>query len=250
MPGDPMYGFMQVKDGDGHPVIPDSLVQTLDPETLPGLLALAAKGNIIVGDYTSAAFKLQVLPKVRPFSKDDNPTSKVQSYEVDPSDRSLGYHTDGPEEHPIFNGDYDEQDQELVNPDEPDGPLQPGRKVDDTERRFYESTMKDSEFQDLVRHRPTDAQPWGMPEGNRGMTIDAVLYTNHALAGLDPSDGLLELNGAFVSRDDALIWNGPFRINHDVRLMDPRTARLIVLPISLRRPAVVRFQECPESGCI
>jgi hypothetical protein len=218
MPGDPVYGFPQVQQ-NGTPVLD---VASKD------LVGLAAKGNIIIGDYTSTTFKTQVLPNLRPGSK-----SKTQPYVVDPTDVDLGYDTGDVEnlckgQSPCFGGDYTVQDK--------DG-LLPGTQTNGSPRLFYESTLGDSTFRPLV----------SMPTST--LTVDAVLYTNHAMAGWSPAATATVFNGSRVARDDGVIYSGPIRINHDIRLLDDTFSPSIVLPMSVSRPTVTGFQECPASSC-
>jgi hypothetical protein len=222
MPGDPVYGFPQVKK-QGTPVLD---VASKD------LVGLAAKGNIIVGDYTSPAFKTQVLPNLQP-----GPSSKTQPYVVDPTDVDLGYNTGDVEnlckgQFPCFEGDYTVQDK--------DGLLE-GTQTDGDKRLFYESTLGDLEFKSLVNslgNMPTTT-----------LQIDAVLYTNHAMAGFSPATTATVFNGSRVARDDGFIMSGPLRLNHDIRLLDGAFSPKIVLPMSISRPTIKGFQECPANSC-
>jgi hypothetical protein len=219
MPGDPVYGFPEVVYGDGSKAY-------ADPGTRD-FFGLAAKGNIVIGDYTSAAFQQNVLPTL-----DGGPTSKTQAYAIDQTDTALGYHNSGfdAEGRPLFDGNYNQRDQQ-------DG--LPGTKLDGSERKFYESTLSDAAFQALVAQFP--------PPGT--MSMDGVLFTNHALAGLIPSS--LTVNGSLVGRDDGLIFSeSTLRINHDLRLVgSAQGAEDIVLPFSVLRPRLTVWGECAPSGC-
>ena len=223
MPGGPVYGELKVSGGaKAYPNNDDK-----------SLLGIAAKGNIVIGDYTSTYFKNNVLPNLRP--KSISPSSKVQPYVVDPTDANLGYETSAAincsGKIPCFDGNYDQRDK--------DG-LLPGVKTDGTARKFYESTLKDATFKSYL----------SMPAAGGTLTIDATLYTNHALAGYYP--GSVVVNGAMVSRDDGLVRTGALTVNHDIRLSTTttsRTAKEIGLPLSLQRPRLTSWQECPSSGC-
>lgn len=226
LPGDPVYGFPEAKDSQGNPLLPDVISRDL--------VGLAAKGNIVIGDYTSTVFRNNVLPNIRPYHPITNPNSKTQPYVIDPTDEALGYHSPIPD---------------LPNPDDPDHPfprfdgnydaLDGGVKMDDSDRRFYESSLPNAQFQATLN----------MPTGTQGMTIDAILYTNHALAGMISSTGYVVINGAMVSRDDGFVFNGPLRVNHDIRLLNGAVAPLIVLPMSMQRLDLSGFQECGPTGC-
>ncbi len=227
-PGDPTYGFPQVKD-QGKPVFPDPFSQDL--------VGLAAKGNIIIGDYTKPAFRNNVLPNLKPGA-----TSKTQPYVVDQTDaNSLGYQNAAAAacggKSPCFDGNYDQQDKEG---------MADGLKADRTPRKFYESSLSDASFQNMVANLPNEAR---MPTGANTTVIDAVLYTNHALAGFIPTTGTTVFNGAIVSRDDGIVSNGPFQITHDIRLLSDQAAQRITLPLDIKRSTLSGFKECAASGC-
>lgn len=219
LPGDPLYGFPEVKKSGGTPLYPDPATQDL--------FGLAAKGNIVIGDYTSDAFKSTVVPLLRP-----GPDSKTQPYVVDGTDVDLGYGNANVcnNQQPCFNGDYTAVDK--------DGIAEVVRS-DGTMRHFYESTLTDDAFRHYL----------SMPSGNDNLTVSAVLYTNHALTGAVTSNGRTIINGALVSRDDGLVVNGPLQINHDIRLLSDNTSALIALPLSLKRPSLLGVEECATAGC-
>jgi hypothetical protein len=228
VPGDSTYGF-------GSP----------NPNTRD-LLGLAAKGNIVIGDYadrpgTDSDFPGQVVPRITPGAG-----SITQPYVVDPTDAGLGYrdYSDG-KGRPVFNGNYDRHDG--------------GLKLDrhSSPRKFYESSLPDAEFSALVDPKLSrTSYKWGATwafEGGRWVsrpgwvrdyystvTIDGVLFTNHALAGLSKSDYLV-INGALVGRDDGLVFGRNLTINHDSRLIGNK-ATDIVLPFSIKRPKLIRME--------
>ena len=205
MPGDPTYAF-------GAP----------EPDTTP-LVGLAAKGNIIIGDYTSDYFKNRVLPQIGAGG------SKTQPYLVDPTDAVLGYDSHTPSlcggRSPCFNGNYEAADG--------------GTKVDGvTSRKFYESSLPDAEFQKLVSSDFTTS--------GSTVDIDGVLFTNHALAGLAP--GHLHLNGTMIARDDALNFGTCLKLSHDIRLLNDG-AKDLTLPFAIKPLKLDTWLECPASGC-
>ncbi len=231
MPGDPAYGFPDLKDLSGtKPLYPD-------PKTTD-MLGLAAQGNIVIGDYTDKKnadgtdntndFPGRVIPRLRP-----QPGSPLQPYVIDPADAALGYHDAGfdAKGRPKFSGDYTQVD-ELGN----------GQKLDGTPRRFYESTLPDAEFKKLIdpylyyRLDPSE------------MNIDAVLFTNHTITGF-VNTRVLNINGTMIARDDTLTFlETMFNINHDVRLFDD-SAKGLELPFSLVSPKLLRWEECPPAAC-
>ncbi|MBI2104997.1 MAG: hypothetical protein HYT90_05415 [Candidatus Omnitrophica bacterium] len=209
-PGDPQYSF----------TYPDNEKR--------GFLGLAAKGNIVVGDYTSKQFEDNVLPKLKPGAQ-----SVTQPYVVDPSDATLGYHTGNKGKmydekgRPLFDGNYVQKDG--------------GAKLDGKDRKFYESSLSDAEFKKLINSSDPLFASSGRPK------IDAVLFTNHAVAGAVNAEAL-SVNGALISRDDALMFRSRLDLNHDSRLLDAAAAQL-ALPVSIKRLKLKSWKECPATGC-
>lgn len=217
-PGDPVYGFPNVLNAAGNPLYPDPSQQDL--------LGLAAKGNIVLGNYTSAVFVDNVLPSLNAYA---------QGYAVDPTDADLGYHTGSSgvmydaQGRPLFDGNYNQQDK--------NGTL-PGTKRDGTPRKFYESTLSDVEIQALSTR-------YGSASGV--MNIDGVLFTNHMVTGVIPT---LSIKGGMVSRDDGLMVSSSLGLHHDIRLIGAQASSQIALPMSMGRPALQSVVECPPSGCL
>ena len=215
--GDPTYGFPQITN-NGVPLYPDLAAQNL--------VGFAAKGNVIVGDYTSANFQSQVVPAIN-----GTALAKTKPYAIDPTDAALGYHTgnggvmydaDGL---PLFDGNYNQQDM---------SGLSPGVKLDGTARKFYESSFSDARFRSLL----------SMPANGAQLNIRGVIFTNHAVAGF--TSGSAQVVGAVVARDDAFVFNGGrLEIDHDRRLIGSgASSRQIALPYEMKRPVLSSWKEC------
>jgi hypothetical protein len=223
VPGHPTYDFgLQAQFGDNH---------------AKDLLGLAAKGNVVLGDYTRSTFATRVLPLLRPLI---TPPSGTQPYVVDPTDAPIGYLDNAPGycgvHHPCFDGDYTTSDggQQLA----PDGSLTSGRK-------FYESSLEDAEFRALF----PGTMGWKWQASSPGevdySVVDAVLYTNHAITGYLPQEDVVFF-GAVVARDDALYYASKgHHYLHDIRLLDGMTASQIVLPMTIQRPKLVNWKDVP-----
>ncbi len=240
VPGEAVYGF--------HGQLPN-----LDT---PSFVGLAAKGNIIIGNYTDhpnseSDFPGVVAPLLQPKTA-TNPDGKTQPYLIDPSDEALGYWTGSggvweDRGRPLFNSNYTATDggHKVRGDGQPatDGNGQP------LPRRFYESSFHDEAFLavlDKNRDGVINSDDDKLFKPNATATIDAVLYTNHALAGI--AMGNLIINGALVSRDDGLVVGKDLTINHDTRLIHGASAAM-ALPYTIARPRLVSWVECPPSGC-
>ena len=207
MPGDAQYGFG----------LPDNAAKDL--------IGLAAKGNVILGDYTSAVFAINVLPSLQ--TQETNPAGKTQPYVVDPTDAPLGYDDDYIDGQSVFNGDYTRVDEHGA-----------GVKTDWQPRRFYESSLPDIQLQALIDPLWNPTQPRAYRN-----YVTAVLYTNHALAGYMPGYGS-SIFGSVVSRDEALAFGGDYAsIIHDLRLTGSGQAATVALPLSIKRPRLVNLKE-------
>ncbi len=206
-----------------------------DPMT-KDLVVMIAKGNVTVGDYTSANYKSTVL------SGAWRDATLVHAYSVDPSDISLGYCTSDPcdASHPLFDGNYNQSDM--------DGAAKGLKKWDRNghevarpkQRSFYESSLADSEFKALID--PSD--PLYNVTGNA--RLDGVYFTNHAFSGFVPANTLSTL-GSIVARDEAFIFGYSERLNHDIRLLQTLPPG-VVLPFSITRPTLQSWKECPPTG--
>ena len=223
VPGDPEYGMV-------YP----------DPNTRD-LVGLAAKGNVVIGDYTSQRFQNETVPILEPNSI-SNPDGRTHDYSIDPTDSDLGYHSYSQGGVMMFDGNYNAYDGGYkLNPD--------GSPVLDGDgnpvlRKFYESSLSDTAFQALVQ--PLYPQYY---QTDQVRHIDAVLFTNHAVAGVTDAQ-TLEINGAMIGRDEAVLFGQNFIINHDTRLLNTTDqAAQITLPYGLKRPELTKWEECPAAGC-
>jgi len=184
------------------------------------MLGLAAKGNIVLGNYTSFWWLYSVKNYITP--------PFVSSYECDASDASIGYPS-------TFNGNYTAYDG--------------GKKLDsvttttgwgnnrvttttitETNRRYYECSAGNTLINSLA--------------GNTAITrIDGVLYNNHATMG---TVGACSFNGSLVCRDESICYSSNVYFNWDIRLGSQSQDGLNVFinfPMSPSTPNVVSWQE-------
>ncbi len=187
--------------------------KTIKSNTGADMLGLAAKGNIVIGNYTDEGWLTKKLKNAL----------VVEPYTCDATDASIGYPS-------TFNGNYLATDS--------------GRKVNyvydkktgtykasgSSDRRYYESSVGDQVIK-------TAAQKTAI---NR---VDAVLYNNHAVMG---QVSAFQLNGSMVCRDDAVVYSLSVRLNWDSRLgsrsPDGRDF-YIYLPVSVAMPRVISWRE-------
>ncbi len=185
---------------------PDSDPELTDANNITkDFLGLAAKGNIILGDYTESAWdyvKYFISP------------SFTQPYEVDVSDGVNGYISYYSNGEPYFDGNYTAYDG--------------GRKQDGTNRRYYESSFPNTTFAPLA------------DSYYKITRIDAFMYTNHAFAG---RVGSLTINGGIVARDEAIIYSGSITMNYDIRMRDPNFRNRFYLPQDLAEPKIISWEE-------
>lgn len=85
-----------------------------------------------------------------------------------------------------------------------------GAKRDGTTRKLYESTWSNAEFQSMV----TLAKKLYGRSDTLPRRIDALGYTNHLYAGR-AKDAVW--NGAIMSRDEGIVFNGSVTMNYDYR---------------------------------
>ncbi len=201
-----IVGNIEYKNPPSWPK-PESDMETVDSNnSTKDFLGLAAKGNIVIGDYTSSSWNY-------PQSYLHPPMTRP--YKVDPTDAVNGYisYYDGNGD-PYFNGDYVAFDG--------------GKKEDGSNRRYYESSFRDSTIHNLSDYYSNITH------------IDAFMYTNHALTG---RIGRTEINGGVVARDEAIIYSGSLVINYDVRIKD-KTFRenFFYLPRDISEPEVLSWE--------
>jgi hypothetical protein len=174
------------------------------------LLALAAKGNTVMGDYTDTTWLRNITPYIRPNGPFCTP------YETDETDAMNGYDSDDdPSNGFEFNGDYRREDGGKYLYRESDGW--------EADRKYYQSSINPSRFQAYV-------------QSSLLSHVDAVLYNNHVLTGYI---GSTEFNGAIISRNEAINFTGSIMINWDIRLGSTSEDAIdmdLYLPVSLSAP--------------
>ena len=208
------------------------------------LLGLAAKGNIVMGDYTLSSWLgsnnsngLQYYLRNGPY---------VQQYTCDDSDRNIGYprtvEYGWTSNEAKFCGDYTQKDggSKVTVDTKTQNVYQNGRWTQQTtttiadsqNRKYYESVCAEK----LIQYLCADSQN---PRGAYQPTItriDAVMYNNHGIIG---HIGNCTINGSLVCRNEAMIYESALKINWDHRLysgISGSMSNALGLPMDASRP--------------
>ena len=209
------------------------------------LLGLAAKGNIVMGDYTlsswlgSSSSGLQYYLKSGPY---------VQQYICDASDNTIGYprtrEYGWTSNETRFCGDYTQKDggkkvnvtsttQNVYDPRTRRYVQQTTTTIADVQtRKYYESVCADK----LIQHLCNDTQSSRGTYQPTVTRIDAVMYNNHGIIG---HIGNCTINGSLVCRNEAMIYEGALKINWDHRLYSGLSGSMsdaLGLPMDASRP--------------
>lgn len=205
-----IVGDLSYKNGPSWPK-PDATPSATDTtNSTKDFLGLAAKGNVVVGNYTRNDWKTNVLPYLDPDFTDP--------YEVDATDADIGYVSYYQGGKPYFDGDYTDNDGGYKKANSGNGQVA---------RKYYESSLSDTYINTLAGATAVS-------------TIEAVSYNNHALAG---KVGNFTVNGTIISRDEAIIYTGNISMNYDVRAWGGPEALDIFLPRELVLPQVLSWEE-------
>ena len=211
------------------------------------LLGLAAKGNIVMGDYTLSSWLgannsngLQYYLKNGPY---------VQQYICDESDRNIGYprttEYGWASDETKFCGDYTQKDggKKVTVDTKTQNVYKNGRWTQQTTttiadsqtRCYYESVCPEK----LIKHLCSDTQTSGYGGSSYKPSIthiDAVIYNNHGVIG---HIGNCTINGSLVCRNEAMIYEGALKINWDHRLysgLSGSMSNALGLPMDASRP--------------
>lgn len=147
--------------------------QTGGPSGDADFLGLASRGSVILGDYTNTSDWYNI----------------VDNYMTPPF---TSPYTD--QDGTTHSGDYTQVD---------------GVKNDGSNRRMYESSFSNAEFQAFV------AQAVALfGHDHKPQQVDALTYTNHLFGGRVRQ---ANFNGAIMSRDEAIVYNNFVNLNYDYR---------------------------------
>jgi Tfp pilus assembly protein PilX len=189
--------------------------QSVTQNAKSDMLGLAAKGNIVLGNYTDSTWLSTVKNYITP--------PFVKAYECDPTDASIGYGS-------VFNGDYTAKDSGKKVEYVQNSKTKEWEPKTTTDRRYYESTAGNRVISQLA-------------QSSAITRVDAVLYNNHATMG---KTGACQFNGALICRDEGIIYSSSVKFNWDIRLGSRSPDGIdffIFLPMSPATPRVVGWQE-------
>ncbi len=207
------------------------------------LLGLAAKGNIVMGDYSLSSWLgaanngLQYYLKSGPY---------VQQYICDESDKNIGYprtrEYGWTSNESKFCGDYTQKDggKKVEVSTKTEWVYENGRRVQKTtttisdkqDRRYYETVCPVKILKQLCNDTQSSRGAY-QPTITR---IDAVMYNNHGIIG---HIGNCTINGSLVCRNEAMIYEGALKINWDHRLYSGLSGSMsdaLGLPMDASRP--------------
>ena len=188
---------------------------TMQGNTGKDMLGLIAKGNIVLGNCTNAAWLSSTKSYIT--------TPFVKPYTCDPTDASIGYPS-------TFPGNYtalDSGKKIVYTYNKTTKTWSVGTPAD---RKYYESAVGDKIIGDYAQSAAITR-------------IDAVLYNNHAVMG---TVGGCAFNGALISRDEAIIYSGSVLFNWDIRLGSASPdgkSFFIALPLVPADPRVITWME-------
>ena len=214
---------------------------TAERNSQKDLLSLAAKGNIVLGNYTQESGS-SWLGSVKNYIT--NPF--VKPYVVDESDIDIGYGSSG---NLTFPGNYTANDG-----------LQKYKLTTTTTReRVYNQYTRRWEYKTVTTttHGSEPSKYYESLIGNTafsGLThstitrVDAALYNNHAVMG---KIGQCQFNGALVCRDEAIIYTTSVVFNWDIRLGSESKdsegmENFIYLPMTLIAPYTISWKVTKE----
>lgn len=186
-----IVGALRYVDPPSWPKPDQTPEQTAAANQSKDLLVLAAKGNIVAGNYTSATWYKQLSSLM-------NAPANVFPVEVNQSDATLGYDSDNnPGNGYRFNGLYDRYEAN-------GGQRLSGVGSGTVPRKYYESSLADATFSALC-------------DGDVPL-VDAGLFSSHAIIGNWKSTAGFTLNGAMIGRDGYHYLTGATTLNWDIRL--------------------------------
>ncbi len=190
------------------------------------LICLSAKGNIVLGNYKDTGWTGAVTTSALTTS----------TYNVDPTDKALGYCTGGTTAVPTFNGAYANNDggTKVVKSGT-------GTALTTSTRKFYECSNE-------VALAST-----ALAAAASVVKIDGVMFTNHNVIGWTGGASTGQpfiINGSRVSRDKSLLARGGngYQYNWDIRLGSYSRDSMglldeLLFPVALGLPTISYWRE-------
>ncbi len=211
--------------------------ETRDANRSADLLGLIAKGNIVMGDYSSDSWHDTIDGYIN-----GGRDSVVEQYTCDDYDYSIGY----PKAPEKFCGDYTAIETvgeklklragTVTEIGEDGTEKKKDAMVSVADRRYYESVCDDKIISD---------------NSESISRIDAVLYNNHGIFGtIGKRNTSFHLNGSLICRDEALVstaGNG-LNFNWDIRLRPDSAEGVdgLGLPVGPQDPYTTSWMQVPN----
>jgi hypothetical protein len=262
----------------GNVYVPNSITY-LDPPTSPrptgttqaeteawltsnqdkDFLGLFAAENIVVGDYTHSYFNYYVGGWM---SSSMNESSEDSGEDLIPNTADGRDGIPGTADDDVLEGDGVFSIEVYTAMDGALGLIPPGKSVGDPIPGTGEDIDGDGEYDDTTTladvaiSAALDPLYWegNMPPGGIAQykdiaslyanRLDAVFYTNHTFAYLVLGSTAAKVNGAIVSRNEAIVYGTPsISINHDSRLLGGNSGLVNnLLPKTMQSPSILRWQ--------
>lgn len=223
-------------------------------------LGLFAGENIVVGDYTHHYFDTYVGPWM---SNSMNQSAEDAGEDLVPNTAAGRDGISGTADDDVLEGDGIFTVEYYTATHDSLGIIPAGKSIGDIIPGTGEDIDGDGQYDgtttlsDLKINVPLNSTYWGgnLPAGGianysdiaslYANHLDAVFYTNHTFAYLVLGSKDAEINGALISRNEAIVYGTPsIEFNHDSRLLGGDTSLLSdLMPKTMQAPSVLRWEE-------
>lgn len=223
-------------------------------------LGLFAAENVVVGDYTDSLFDSYVGPWM---THSMNMSSEDSGEDLIPNTADGRDGIPGTADDDVLEGDNVFTIETYTAMDASLGLIPPGKSVGDPIPGTGEDIDGDGVYDDTTTMTdlkitvPLDQINWGgnMPAtgigaysdiaSNYANQLDGVFYTNHSFAYLVLGGSDANVNGAIVSRNEAIVYGTPqINVNYDCRMLGGNSGMLSdLMPKTMQAPSILRWQQ-------
>jgi len=221
-------------------------------------LGLFAAENVVVGDYTHHYYDSYVGPWM---THSMNQSKEDSGEDLIPNTADGRDGIPGTADDDVLEGDGIFTIETYTAMDDALGLIPPGKSVGDPIPGTGEDIDGDGVYDDtttltdLQISIPLDQANWGgnMPAAgisnysNIGSlyanNLDATFYTNHTFAYLVLGGSAANVNGAIISRNEAIVYGTPaINVNHDSRLLGGNSGLMSdLMPKTMQSPVILRW---------